>query len=235
MELMADDIHVWSVSLDQLASRFQTLSQTLSPDELMRAERFHFERDRNRYIIGRGVLRTIIGYYSGVEAGKLQFRYGRYGKPALADTFGKEAICFNLSHSQGLSLYAFTRDREIGIDIEHIRDIPEMEHIVEGFFSEREKVVFRALPESKRKEAFFHCWTRKEAFIKAIGDGLSCPLDQVDVSLTPDDPAKLLRIKGDIKEAYRWSIQDLNPAHGIAASLAVEKRDWNLRFFQWSK
>jgi len=162
MELMADDIHVWSVSLDQLASRVQTLSQTLSPDERMRAERFHFEEDRNHFIISRGILRTILGRYLSVEPDKLQFCYGKHGKPALADISGKGRICFNSSRSEGLALYAFTRDREIGIDIEHIRDIPEMEHIVEGFFSEREKVVFRSLPESKRKEAFFHCWTRKE-------------------------------------------------------------------------
>ena len=222
LELGNNEVHIWCVSLDQLASRFQILSQKLSMDEHMRAERFYFERDRKRYIIGRGILRTIIGYYSGVEAGKLRFRYGRHGKPALADTFGKGMIYFNLSHSKGLALYAFTRDSEIGIDIEHIREIPEMEHIVERFFSEREKAVFRALPESKKKEAFFNCWTRKEAFIKAIGDGLYQPLYKFDVSLSPGEPVDLLSIEGDSTKASGWCIQDLSPASGFAAACAVE-------------
>ncbi len=233
MKLLPDEVHVWSVSLDQLASRVQTLSQTLSPDELMRAERFHFERDRSYFLINKGILRTILGSYLSVEPGKLQFCYGKYGKPALVDLSGNGSICFNSSRSQGLALYAFTRDREIGVDIEYIRDIYEMEHIVERFFSEREKVVFRALPESKRKEAFFNCWTRKEAFIKTIGGGLYCPLDQFDVSLTPDEPAKLLRIKGDLKEASRWSIQDLRPASEFAAACAVEGL-CQFRWYQWS-
>ncbi len=233
LELQTDEIHVWCVSLDQPVSRFQMLSTKLSMDEHTRAERFHFEKDRKHFVISKGILRTILGSYLRVEPEKLQFCYGKYGKPELAVISGKGRICFNSSRSEGLALYAFARDCEIGVDIEHIRDIPEMEHIVESFFSEREKVVFHALPETKKKEVFFNCWTRKEAFIKAIGDGLYCPLDKFDVSLSPGEPAKLLRINGDFNEASRWSIQDLKPASEFAASLAVEKGDWNLCFYQW--
>jgi 4'-phosphopantetheinyl transferase len=199
----------------------------------MRAERFHFEHDRKRFIVARGILRTILGWYLGVEHSRLQFCYRKNGKPALADTFGKGRIHFNLSHSEGLALYAFTRDREIGVDIEYIHDLSEMDQIAERFFSTGENNVFRELPESKKKEAFFRCWTCKEAFIKAIGDGLSHPLDKFDVSSVPGEPARLLGIEGDAKAASRWTIQELKPASGFAAAFAAEGRRWRLRCWQW--
>ena len=202
-------------------------------EERMKAERFHFEQDRERFITGHGILRTILGYYLGVEASRLQFCYGKNRKPALADKFGKGIILFSMSDSEGLALFAFTRDREIGVDIERVRDIPEMDQIAEQFFSVRENAVFCALPESKKKEAFFNCWTRKEAFIKAIGDGLYCPLDSFVVSLVPGEPARLLRIGGDSKGISRWSIKDLRPAPGYAAAFAVERRSWRLYCWQW--
>lgn len=234
LELTANEIHVWCASLAQPLSRFQMLSQTLCLDERLRAERFHFEKDRKHFITGRGILRTILGCYLNVEPNRLQFRYGKNGKPALVDTFGKGRIRFNLSHSEGLALFAFTRDHEIGVDIEHIHDIFEMNQIAEQFFSVRENAVFRALPKSKKKEAFFYCWTRKEAFIKALGDGLYQPLDKFDVSLVPDEPARLLRTYGDSKEASRWIIQDLKPASSFAAAFAVEGGSWQLHCWQWS-
>lgn len=233
LELKTNEIHVWCASLDQPVSRFQMLSQTLSPDERMRAERFHFERDSKCFIAGRGILRTILGSYLSVEPSRLRFCYGKYGKPALADTFGKETICFNLSKSDGVVLFAFTRDRGIGVDIERVRDISEMDEIAERFFSVRENVVFRALPESKKKEAFFSCWTRKEAFIKAIGDGFFWPLGKFDVSVAPSQPARVLRIEGDSKEASRWTIQELKSAAGFAAAFALEGRSRRLRCWQW--
>jgi len=218
-ELTTDEIHIWFAYLDQPVSLFQRL---LSMDERRRSERFHFEEDRRRFIIRQGILRKILGRYLGVEPSRLQFCYGKNGKPALADTFGKEKVRFNSSHSEGLALYAFTHDREIGVDVEHIRDIPEMEQITERFFSARENAVFHTLPESKKKEAFFNCWTRKEAFIKATGDGLSLPLDRFDVSLVPGEPARLLGIDGDSKTASRWLLQDLKPAPDFAAAFAVK-------------
>ena len=233
LELKTDEIHVWCVSLDQQASRFQMLSQTLSPDERMRAERFHFEKDRNHFVISKGMLRTILGSYLSAEPDKLRFCYGKHGKPKLADISGKGRICFNSSRSEGLSLYAFTLDREIGVDIEHIHDVPEVEHIVERFFSEVENELFHSLPESRKKEVFFNCWTRKEAFIKAIGDGLYRPLYKFDVSLSPGEPAELLSIEGDSTKASGWRIQDLNLASGHAAACAVEGQS-QFRLCQWS-
>ena len=155
LELKSDEIHVWRASLDQSVSQFHRLRQILSMDERMRAERFHFEQDRKRFIVGRGILRTILGRYLNMEPYRLQFCYGKHGKPALADTFPKGTIRFNVSHCEALALYAFTRSCEIGVDIEYIRDISQIDEIAEQFFSARENAIFRALPRHMKKEAFF--------------------------------------------------------------------------------
>ncbi len=235
LALSSNDIHVWRASLDQQPSRFNLLAQTLSADEKIRAERFYFEQDRKRFIVGRGLLRNILGRYLGIEPGQLRFCYGPGGKPALAETHSDSTLRFNLSHSQGLALYAISRVREIGIDLEHIRPICEAEQIAERFFSDREKAVFRALPSSQKQAAFFNCWTRKEAYLKAIGDGLALPLEQLDVSLSPGEPARLLNIKGDRCAATHWSLQELSPAPGYVAALAVEGHGWRLTRWQWSE
>ena len=164
----------------------------------------------------------------------MQFCYGKNGKPALANTFGEGTIHFNMSSSKGLALYAFTRDRNIGVDIEHIHDVAEMEQIAEQFFSERENAAFCALPKNMKREAFFNCWTRKEAFIKAVGDGLSLPLDKFDVSVVPGEPPKLLRINGDPKAASRWFIEELKPASGFSAALAVKGQSRRLHSWEWA-
>ena len=229
-ELRTDEIYIWHACLEQPASQFQSL---LSVDERNRAERFHFEADRKRFIVRRGILRTLLSYYLGVEPGQIQFCYGKNGKPDLADTLGKGTIHFNLSLSEGVALYAFTRDREIGVDIELIRNIPEMEPIVAQYFSAGENDVFSALPKSKRKEAFYDCWTRKEAFVKATGDGLSLPLNGFDVSLAPGEPTRLLRIEGDSGPASGWSIQDLKLVFGFAAAFAVKGRIGSVHCWQW--
>lgn len=230
--LSSNEVHVWRASLDQPTLQFQKLAQMLSADERNRAERFHFEQDRKHFIAGRGILRTLLGYYLGIEPSRLQFHYEVYGKPAL-ETCGGNTLRFNLSHSQGLVLYAVTRARSIGIDLEHIRPIAEVEQIAERFFSVRENAVFRALPQSQKQVAFFNCWTRKEAYLKAIGDGLTFPLDQFDVELSPGKPARLLSIKGVRCAVSRWSLQELTPAPEYVAALAVEGHGWLLTCWQW--
>jgi 4'-phosphopantetheinyl transferase len=231
--LLSDDVHVWFTFLNQPASRVQQLAQMLSADERTRAERFYLERDRKRFIAGRGLLRTILGCYSGIDASRLQFCYGHHGKPALAETPGRSRLSFNLSHSQELILYAITREREIGVDVEHIRPISEFEQIAERCFSAREIAVFRALPPSQKLAAFFNAWTRKEACLKAMGDGLAFPMEQLDVSLSPGEPARLYDIKGYHSTVPHWSLQELTPAPGYVAALAVEGHGWRLKFWQW--
>ena len=223
LPLSKKDVHIWRAALDLPSRSIQELKEKLSIDELVRAERFRFERDRNRFIVRLGILRTILGFYMGVEPDEVRFCYGNHGKPRLRNAFGKTGINFNLSHSEGLALYVFSRDHEIGIDVERIHDIPEMEEIVERFFSGKENVVFRALPRSKKREAFFNCWTRKEAFIKAIGEGLFYPLDKFDVSFTPDEPSRLLSIDGDSEKASQWFMLNLKPASGFSVAQLVER------------
>jgi len=234
LTLPEKDVHIWRADLDLPIIGFRKLHQTLSIDERMRAERFYFEKDRRRFIAARGILREILGCYLGVEPNAVRFWYENNGKPRLAGMSGKGAIYFNLSHSEGIALYGFTRNHEIGVDIEYMRDISEMDQMVEQFFSVREKRVFRTLPENQKKEAFFNCWTRKEAFIKAVGDGLSRPLDSFAVTLGRGDPARLLRIEEDSNVAFRWSIQDLRPTPGFVAAIAVEGENLELRCWQWS-
>ena len=233
-KLSSDDVHVWRATLDQPAEYVSQLAQSLSEDERLRAERFYFERDRSRFIVGRGLLRFILSRYLEIAANKLQFCYSSRGKPELVETSGAYKLRFNVSHSQEIVLYAVTRDRSIGIDVEHIRPMPEAEQIVNSFFSVYENNVFERLPLCQKQLAFFHCWTRKEAFVKAIGDGLSLPLDQFDVSLIPGEPARLLGIKGD-RTCSSWSLQDLTPAPDYVAALALEGQSWNLSCWEWQE
>jgi 4'-phosphopantetheinyl transferase len=233
LSLGSSDVHVWRVSLDESPSELAHFQNTLDDDERSRADRFYFSRDRERFIVARGVLRALLGRYLDRSPESLSFSYSTHGKPALASEYGKDAIRFNLSHSQGTALYAVTRGRELGVDLEFIRGDLEAEQIADRFFSQREIVALRALPPALRKYAFFLCWTRKEAYIKARGEGLSMPLDQFDVSLIPGEPAALLSTQPDPNEALSWSLRNLTPASGYAAALATTGRDWTLSCWQW--
>jgi 4'-phosphopantetheinyl transferase len=230
--LSGDEVHVWLASLDLEASRVKSLWRTLSADERERGLRFHFQRDREHFIVARGLLRVILGRYLNMKPSQIRFSYNRYGKPFLAGE-GGGALRFNVSHSHRLALYAMTSGREIGIDLEHIRRVLDINEIAERFFSPREVAMLLALPEPLWSEAFFNCWTRKEAYIKAKGEGLSLPLDQFDVSLAPGEPAALLYTSDDSQEASRWSLQELAPSPGYVAALVVEGHDWQLKCWQW--
>lgn len=233
VQLGAEEIHIWSGVLDQHASEYFSFVQALSIDELMRAGRFQSQNDRYRFIVRHGMLRIILGCYLCVKPSAIQFCHGKNGKPAITETFGKGTIHFSLSHSNGVALFAFAHNHELGVDIEHIRDVSEMEQIVERFFSIKENEVLRSLPESQKREAFYNGWTCKEAFVKALGDGLSLPLDTFDVSLVPGESAELLRIEGDSVEASKWSIQSLKPAPDYIGALAVKSHLYEIKHLQW--
>ncbi len=231
--LADDEVHVWCVSLSLPPSRLRGLWPALSQDEQIRAARFYARRDRERYIVAHGLLRTILGLYLKMRPEQIGFCYGPCGKPDLCAEQSGTLLRFNLSKSHGLSLFAFTRGRGIGVDLERIRPQPADERIAGRFFSPREVAVLRRLPKEAQAEAFFNCWTRKEAYIKAKGAGLSLPLDQFEVSLTPGEPAALLSAKWDLQEAARWSLRALTPAPDYAAALAVEGHSWQLRCWRW--
>ena len=229
------EVHVWRAWLDVPTSQVESHLQSLSADERARAGRFCFQRDRTQFIVARGLLRNILGRYLGLEPDQLCFCYKLHGKPALTVAAGAPALRFNVSHSHCAALIAVTHDREIGVDIERIRVEAADIEIARRYFSSHEVAVLEALPAHSRTEAFFRCWTRKEAYIKARGGGLSIPLDQFDVSLAPGEPAMLRQTNADPQEVGRWSLRDLNPSPGYAAALAVEGHAWPLKCWHWSE
>ena len=227
--LEPDEVHVWCADLRQLAGRAAEFELILSPEERQKAARFYFADDRERYVSARGLLRTLLGAYLRKPPAELSFSYNAWGKPALSDC----ALEFNLSHSRDLALYALARDRAVGIDVEFIRDDPACLEIAEGHFSRREVKTLRALHRSQRAPAFFNCWTRKEALIKAQGQGLSLPLNAFDVSLAPGEPAALLNVEAAARELSRWSLQALTPAPNYVAAVAAIGGGWRLCCRQW--
>lgn len=228
LTLGPEDVHVWRVALDLGESVVQRLWQLLAPDERARAERYVFRKDRTHFLVARGLLRVLLGRYLRCHPQHLHFRYGPHGKPELAPDLGGDTLRFNVSHSHGLALYAITLARDIGVDVEHVRPGFAEEGIAERFFSPREVAVLRALPVTLQTMAFFACWTRKEAFIKARGDGLSLPLDQFDVAFAPGEPAALLSTAWDPHEAVRWTLRDLAPGPDYMGAVAVAGQAWQL-------
>lgn len=229
--LGCDEVHVWRAALDRPTAQIQRFRHLLAGDERERADRFHFEKDRSRFIAARGILRALLGSYLKTNASRLIFNYGEHGKPALAGD--GHAIRFNVSHSDGIALYAFARRRDVGIDVERVRYNLAVAEVAEQFFAPGEIVLIRALPPEARFQTFFRCWTRKEAYVKARGDGLSFPLDKIDFSedLSDADPKRILRQAS--AEVGGWSFRELVPAPGYIGALVVEPFPWRLACWQW--
>ncbi len=230
MKVGTSEVHVWRAYLNGIDKR--SLDGLLSADELARAEKFYFSKDRDYFIAGRGLLRRILGQYLDRPANKLCFRYNVHGKPSLDDSYGSD-LRFNVSHSNDIALYAITTGREVGVDVEYIRPIATEDSIAEQFFSSREIAELRSLPPHLQQMAFYTCWTRKEAYIKATGTGLALDLHQFDVSLKPGEPVALLRVNGDPDEVTRWTMRELVPAQDYVGALVVEGNDWQLKCRQW--
>jgi 4'-phosphopantetheinyl transferase len=228
LALTSDEVHVWQASLEQPAERVRQLSGVLAEDERRRADHLHRERDRRRFIAGRGILRAILGRYLATEPCQVVLSYGPQGKPFLMQRDRDDDLRFNVAHSQDLALYAFALGRGIGVDLERIHPMSDADQLAASFFSLGENSAYQSLPSDEREEAFFRCWTRKEAYLKALGEGLTRPLGGFDVSLLPGEPAQLLRVKGHPGETDRWSLKTLRPASGFMAALAVEGRGWRL-------
>ena len=224
-----DEVHVWRIALDPPPPCVEGLGLHLTPEETARANRYLQPGDRERFIAGRGWLRSILGRYLGADPARLEIRYGPRGKPELA---GDCSISFNLAHSRDLGLLAVTEGRQVGIDLEAVRPMPDAGPIATRFFSASERSTWLALPEADRNEAFFRCWTRKEAFLKATGMGLSMPLDQFDVTLGPGAPARLIAVREQPEEAGRWVLREIDVGPGFIAALAVEGAGWRPLVFE---
>jgi 4'-phosphopantetheinyl transferase len=232
--LDASDVQVWVARLHQPPAQIRAYADTLSADELERAHRFHFERDQNSFIAARGVLRTTLGVYLGVEAALVEFTYGPHGKPALAASSTDTDLTFNLSHSEDLALVALTRGRPIGVDIERMKPFAEVADVPPSIFSPRELTEFRTLSPDDQQASFFNAWTRKEAFVKATGSGFSMSVKEVEVTFAPGQEARLVRLNGSEDAAAQWTLRDLPAPDGFKATVAVSGRVGRVLLEEWT-
>lgn len=227
IRLATDEVHLWRVDLDEVAGNEAHWSTIVSEDERARGARFHFPIHRQYFIAGRAILRRILAAYLAADAKALTFSYSAKNKPSLAGQH-MNRISFNLSHSGDMALIAVTQNRQVGVDVELIRHDFEAAAIATRFFSEVEQEQLAALPAEERHETFFRCWTRKEAYIKATGEGLSLPLRQFDVSIAPGSQDALLATRPDAAESKRWSLRDVEVKTGYAGAICVSGNDWKL-------
>lgn len=233
MNLREEQVDVWCVPLDLDEASLLSLQRLLSEDELVRAERFRVEKPKERFIAGRGYLRTILSRYLNEKPEDLRFEYTRYGKPFLKGKPGPKGIsriCFNLSHSGDLALYGVSRGREIGVDVEKIRTDWDFMKMAERFFSPSEVHALKSLPEDQRILGFFNCWTRKEAYFKAKQGLPSSAPGRFEVSLAPGEPAALLSHREEPGEVDRWYLEDLDVGPGYVGAVAVEGREVEVIF-----
>jgi len=238
LDLKLHQVDIWRISLDAStplstslqADSVKLIESTLSADETERAARFHFSADRDRFIIAHGCLRDILARYLHCKPGRLILSVNQYGKPVLEDY----KLEFNLSHSGDFALVAITSERKVGVDIERIRSDMEFESIASRYFSQSEVSELLALTSEQKAHGFFNCWTRKEAYIKAHGLGLSLPLESFDVSLTPNEPVILRATRPDPQEAARWTLLSLEVDSGYVSAVAAEGKDLEFRLWDWN-
>jgi 4'-phosphopantetheinyl transferase len=220
--LQIDEIRVWHAPLDLDEAILEPLLGTLSPDERERAARFRFTRDAVRFAAGRVALRTGLAECLGVDPHTLLFHYGPHGKPELAPPFDRAGVRFNASRSEGVGLYAAARNRRVGVDIEYVRPFPDLDEVAAISFSPREQRRWHRLAPAERLVGFYNCWTRKEAYLKAVGNGLADGPARVTVSLAPDMPARLDHVAGDPLAPTRWKLGALDVHPGYVAAIAME-------------
>ena len=227
-DLGASDIHVWKADLDLSRDAFGRLEQSLSPDERERFGRLRAEPDRLRATASRGLLRYILAGYAGEPAAELGFTYGPAGKPQLAEVASGEPLHFNTAHSGDLLLVAVGRAPSLGIDVERIRPIVRRERVARRAFSAEERRQIEALSHDLRDEAFISCWTRKEACVKAVGEGVWSAFGRFEVSVEPGEPATVKSVDGEAATGADWSLYHIEPAPGFVGAVAVPGTGWRL-------
>jgi 4'-phosphopantetheinyl transferase len=227
-------VHVWRVSLNRSADSVADFGALLAPEEIKRADRFRIERDRRRYVVKQALLRIVLGeFYLDCLPAEIRFGTNRFGKPHLKRQFNGRRFFFNTSDSDELALFAFARNAMIGIDVECRRNVADAAKIAAQTFSGAENLALQALAPPQKQAAFFNCWTRKEAFIKAVGKGLSYPLKRFEVSIAPGEAARLIRVEDDVEEAAKWTLVSLRPMPGYTAALAVKLKKAAISFWNY--
>jgi 4'-phosphopantetheinyl transferase len=226
-------IHVWAASLAVESDVLIRLSELLSPDEHQRVARFKFDRHRNRFIAGRGILRSVLSGYANRDPADLVFNYAKHGKPELVFHARPLPLQFNLAHSVDLALIAVTTLGPIGVDVEEVRPVKDAGDLVARFFSARENGLFQNVAEDRKPAAFFNLWTRKEALLKATGEGITGGLNRVEVSFLPGDRAEFLAVDGDAAKARTWTLEALKPAGGFTGAVAVQSVNAPISCWRW--
>ena len=230
-----EQAHVWHVHLEKFAGEEPHWNNLLSGEEQQRAARFRFPRDRNRYALTRALLRTLLAGYLEADPASLTFCYSDHGKPSMSGAREKSDVHFNVSHSDGVALFGITRNRAIGVDVERVRHDFEVVTIAQRFFSAAEQRAFNSVSPAQQHRAFFDCWTRKEAYVKAIGEGLSHPLHQFDVSLVAGEPARLIATRPDPLEAALWTMTAPDVGAGYAAAVIAKARNLEIKSWELPK
>jgi 4'-phosphopantetheinyl transferase len=225
---MANEIHIWKADLTTGFGQIGTFLPTLSEGERSRAYRFHFERDQRRFIAARGILRDVLGRYLGADPAELGFVEGEFGKPGLTAEWQHTGLRFNLSHTRDFAVYAVAEGREVGVDVEAIDRPVECRELAWRYFSASEAEKLLHLPDDLQTTAFFRCWTRKEALVKAVGKGLSVPLDSFEVPFIPGENG------GRILGAEGWFLKALDLPEGYEGAVVAEGEDWTVRDFTWA-
>ena len=225
------EAQAWLLPLDDPPLSHRTLADSLSPDERERAARFHFEHDRRRFEAARGLLRWLLAQQARLAPAEIDFCLGDHGKPALHPRHGDLHLSFNVSHSGPMALVGLMRGSTIGVDIELRRDVPEYEAIAASNFAPEERRELARLPSAQRLDAFFAGWTRKEAYIKAVGDGLHAPLDRFVVTVDPQQPPRLQSIAGSARAAAAWTLWAARADAQAWAAVAVPRRGVRVRTF----
>ncbi|MFS4467938.1 4'-phosphopantetheinyl transferase family protein [Maribacter sp. 2210JD10-5] len=230
-ELHTGELIIWTIDLSESKKGINFFNSILNKAEINKANAFRFDKDRDCYVITRGLLKTLLGFYWNKRPDQIELEYNSFGKPRLPSRYG---LKFNVSHSQNFSVICFLKDAEVGIDIENCkRDINLMD-LAENFFSKKEVENLKKLPFLERDRAFYRCWTRKEAFIKAEGSGLSFPLKQFAVSLDNDLEAELLNTYWDEKSKDNWTLKSFVPAEGYLAAIATKGKIDRYVFHEWN-
>lgn len=229
LALPAGAVHLWQLALPAPCARVRRATALLAPDERRRALTFHFARDRLRFIAVRATLRLLLARHLALPPRQITLSAGAHGKPAIAER-GPEGtrLCFNVSHTDGLALFALAWERELGVDVERVRPMPALDQIAARFFAPAERAALAALPPDDQLAGFFACWTRKEAYLKAHGAGLSLALDRFTVSLAPHEPARLLTALDDPDAPARWRLAALALPVGYCGALVAAGHDWTL-------
>jgi 4'-phosphopantetheinyl transferase len=230
--LGGEDVHIWTAGLDLPEHKAAGFYALLSDDEKARAARFHFEKDRLHFIAGRATLRMLVAGYLGRQPAKVQFSYTSFGKPFLKSVSGESEYQFNLSHSNDRVVYIFSLARQVGIDLEQIRVMPDQDRFAEFYYSRSECAAINALDILEKRRAFYKIWTCKEAVFKAIGAGLTKEISQTEVSLNGDAQPRLVCIDGDPAQAVGWHLELFAPFENYQAAFAIQEGSGRQVIFQ---